>query len=263
LANSTLIAHALARGDAEMGTLNPQTMWTAIAKGAKARTFMQGIPTVSLSMAKAEIKTCANLDGKRVAFAAATGMSPAQFDLYVKQNCPNIKPTRVVIVESDARVAALLKGEIDSSQLPLQNVLQLERLAPGKFVRLIDYVKEYPNLLTGVLNVRQSWVKQNPEIVKDFLRALLNAHRRINANPQLLYDEAVKRLNMTPADAKEACAADLQYAMWDVNGGVTKQNIEATLTFLAQINQVASTLKADDVADLSYLNAVLDEIGRK
>lgn len=263
LASSTLIVDALTRGDAEFGSLNPQTMWAAAAKGAKVRTFFEGIPTPGFSISKQEIQTCRDLDGKRVGFAAPTGINPTLFDLYIKQNCPNIKFSSLIIPESAGRIAGLLSGDLDASQLPLEDVMDIERKAPGKFRRLIDLSKEFPNLLTGVLNVRGDWAEQNPEVVKDFVRELLIAQRRVIENPQVLYDESSKRLGISSVEAKESGDANLAINTWGQNGGVTQQNVAYTLDFLVKINAAPATLKVEDVSDLSYLDAVLKEIGRK
>jgi ABC-type nitrate/sulfonate/bicarbonate transport system substrate-binding protein len=263
LTSSALIADALTRGDADIGSLNPQTMWTAIAKGANARSFMLGLASPNFIIAKPEIKSCVELDGSRIASSATSGLLPTMFDLYVKKNCPNARFNSMLIVDTDSREAALLAGQIDAGQFPLEAVLDLERRAPGKFARLVDYSREFPELLQSVLNLRVDWAKQNPEILKDFIRALLNAHRRINANPQLLYDETVKRLGADPASAKESGDAWLKLGTWDPNGGLTRESIQYTMDFLVNIKTVPAGLGVDDVADLSYLNQVLNEIGRK
>lgn len=263
LTSSALIADALSRGDADIGSLNPQTMWTAIAKGANARSFMLGLASPNFIIAKPEVKSCGELDGGRIASSATSGLNQTMFDLYVKKNCPNAKFSSLLIVDTDSREAALLAGQIDAAQFPLEAVLDLERRAPGKFSRLIDYSKEFPDLLQSVLNTRPEWARQNPEILKDFIRALLNAQRRINANPQLLYDETVKRLGADPASAKASGDAWLKLGVWDPNGGLKRENLQYTLDFLVNIKGVPAGLTVDDVADLSYLNDVLNEIGRK
>ena len=146
MANSTLIVEALARGDADMVSLNPQTMWTGIAKGVNARSIVQGINAPLFIFAKQDIKTCRDLDRRPVAQAAATGLSPTLLDKYIKQNCPESKPKFLAISETTGRVAALMAGEVDAALLSLDDVLDLESKNPGKFYRLIDFSKEFPEI---------------------------------------------------------------------------------------------------------------------
>jgi hypothetical protein len=46
-------------------------------------------------------------------------------------------------------------------------------------------------------------------------------------------------------------------------GVLTRDNLQFTLTFLQEAGAVSKSLRFEDVADLSHLNAVLDEIGRQ
>lgn len=48
-----------------------------------------------------------------------------------------------------------------------------------------------------------------------------------------------------------------------MNGGYTMESVQANIDFLVETAVLSPGLKPDDVADLSYLNAVLDEIGRQ
>ena len=263
LTSSPLIVDALARGDADIGSLDPQTMWTAIAKGADVRSFMLGLASPQFLVAKAAVKTCGDLDGRHVGVFATSGLIPTMFNEYVKRNCPNAKIDQLLISDNTGRVSALVGGQVDAIELSWDAALDLERKEPGKFYRLADFSREFPNLVVSVLNVRSAWARQNPETLKDFIRALLNAQRRVQANPQLLYDEAVKRFGTDPAAAKASADAWLKVAGWDPNGGLNRDKVQYTLDFIAGTQSVPTNLKIDDVSDLSYLNAVLDQIGRQ
>jgi hypothetical protein len=50
---------------------------------------------------------------------------------------------------------------------------------------------------------------------------------------------------------------------WDLSGSYTLESVQATLDFLQEHGSLPPGLKAEDVADLSYYEAVLDEIGRQ
>ena len=51
--------------------------------------------------------------------------------------------------------------------------------------------------------------------------------------------------------------------IWDLNGGLTAGNIQDTIDFLVAIEKLPEGLGVEDVADLSYLEAVLEEMGRQ
>lgn len=263
LASSALIADALARGDAELGMLNNQTMWIAISKGAAVRTLAQFTGSTSVLAGRQEIASCAELHNRRVAMPAAHGLAAALFDRFIKERHPGVTPQVLVIPESAGRVAALLAGEIDASNLPGEELLKLQRQSPGKFHALMSYAREFPQLQVDGLHVSQAWAEQHPRAVKDFLRALLKANRQVSANPQLLYDESVKRLSLDPATARAVSDAHLQMGIWAADGGLTVENVQYTLDFLTRTGALQPGLKVEDVAELSYLRAVLDELGRQ
>jgi ABC-type nitrate/sulfonate/bicarbonate transport system substrate-binding protein len=263
LASGALITESLERGDADIGMVNNQTIWTAITKGADIRTVAEFTGSTTVFAAGREFANCRELDGKRIGVAATRGVSPALFGLYLKEQCPETEPQLVVIPESGGRVAGLVAGELDAAVMPGEAFYELQLQAPERFHSLMAYAESFPDVQIDGLHVRREWADRNPEAVKDFLRAMLKAYRRVSDNPQLLYGEAAKRLNLDPAVAKAVGGDDLRMGIWDANGGLTAENVQYTLDFLAKTDAGLAGLKAEDVADLSYLNAVLDEIGRK
>jgi ABC-type nitrate/sulfonate/bicarbonate transport system substrate-binding protein len=263
LANSTLVAAALARGDTDLASFNNQTAWDAIAKGSNIRTIVGRYVTSPLIVVKQELKTCADLDGKPVALNGTTGLTPLLFNLYLEQNCPGTKPQILTIAAAATRTAALESGAVDAAQAESQDIVELEHTVPGRFRTLVALGQAFPKVQSGGVHVRADWAKQNPGIVKDFVRALLTADRQVNDNHDLLFSQAVSRLGLDPAVAREAGTIQLGYNTWDSNGALTTDNVQYTLDFLAKSDSALAKLKIDDVADLSYLNAVLDDIGRK
>lgn len=263
VANSTIIAEALTRGDADLGVFNTQTAWAAIGKDAPIRTIAQFTGGTFVIASKAEIQDCKDLAGKRVGLATTSGTNPALLNLYLKDKCGGAAPEFVVIPESAGRRAALLAGELDASMMPVEEFLKIQDQAPDKYRELIPLSKAYENVQVDAIHVRQGFAQEHPEMVKDFLRAMLTANRAVAANPQMLIDESVKRLELDPPTAKKISEAHLGNKIWDANGGLTQENIQSTLDFYSGGTGLEPGLKVEDVADLSFLKAVLEELGKK
>ena len=103
-----------------------------------------------------------------------------------------------------------------------------------------------------------------PNSSKLFLRAVLLANRRVNENPDVLASEAEMRVKLDTRTAKQNWRHLFTLNVWDPNGGLSTDKVQATLDlFIPSLNFLPSGLKVSEVADLSYLNAVLGEIGRK
>jgi ABC-type nitrate/sulfonate/bicarbonate transport system substrate-binding protein len=262
-ARSDLIVEALQRGDLDVGVVNPNVVWVAISRGADLRTISSKTNATYRVVARREIRACHDLDGRSVAFNTTQATNKAMFDAYVRRRCPSITPRIVVIGDSANRLVALQAGEIDSAMLEVEEWLYLEDRAPGRFHVVADVAQEFSDIRTSSLAVRTEWAKQNPEKVKDFLRTLLTMYRHVVENPHVAQEESVRRLSLDAASAKRLTDAFLASNVWDVNGSLTEANVQTTIDFLAREGSVPAGLKAEDVADLTYLNAVLDEIGRR
>ncbi len=263
LSGSTLILDGAARGEAELAMASSQNTWAAIAKCAPLRTIVQFTAGTAILATPKELNDCRALEGKRVALPSPRGLNVSLLNLYLKEKCGDVKPEFISISESAARQAALFGGQVEASLMPGEEIFKLEEKAPGKFHVLISLAQNYPTIKGDGYVVNRAWAEKNPEVVKDFIRALLTAQRRVVANPQLLYDESAKRLKLEPATIKQIADDYLKAGIWDANGGFSTENLQTTMDFLVMNGLLEKALPIQDVADLSYLNAVLDEMGRK
>lgn len=262
-ANSTIMAEALASGAADVALFNAQTAWAAISKGATFRTIIQFTGGTTVIAAKNEIQDCKDLAGKRIGAANATGANPALLKRYLAENCGGVEPELIVIGEAGPRAAAFASGDLDATFLPGEEFLKIDDQTPGKFHVLIPLSRVYPDVLVDSLHARQEWLAQNPQLAHDLVLAILKANRAVIDNPQLLYDESVKRLKLEPAVAKKIADVHLQNGIWSPNGGITSESVQNTLAFYSEAAGLKKGMKVEDVADLSILNTVLQEIGKK
>jgi NitT/TauT family transport system substrate-binding protein len=260
---SDLIAEALLRGDLDVGSVNPNTLWVAIAKGAALRTIGAKSGMTFRLVAKRDIRTCRDLQSRAVAFAGTRATNKAMFDSYLTTRCPGVTPAIVMIPESSNRLAALQTGEIDAAMLDLEEGLYVADQAPEDFHVLVDLAKEFPEIQFSSFAVPTVWAEQYPETLRDFIRALLVMHRRIVEKPRLLQAEIATRMALDMAEAQNVTDAFLAANAFDPNGGLTEQNVQATIDFLTDVGSLPAGVRTQDVADLTHLNAVLDEIGRK
>lgn len=260
---SDLIPAAMQRGDIEIGDSTSNQAWIAITKGLDVRSVVALGSMTFYFVTNQSVQTCQDLNGRSIAFSNRTSVGYVMFDDYLKQDCQGTSPQIVLISDSHNRVAALQSGNVDGAYLEIEDWLQLNRQAPGKFRILVDFAKEFPKVQYSTFTVRRAWAQQNPEIVKDFVRALLVSHRRLVGNSELLRDEIVKYLAEDSATAEYSANVFTQLKVWDVNGALTPENLQYSIDYFVLKSSLLPGTKLGDVADLSYLNAVLDEIGRQ
>jgi ABC-type nitrate/sulfonate/bicarbonate transport system substrate-binding protein len=145
----------------------------------------------------------------------------------------------------------------------LADAIQIELAAPGQYHLLTNFAKDVPKLKTTAVYVNGDFAAQHPEVVKDYIKAILTVHRQIKENPDLLIEEASKWLAIDPAVLPMIVEAYFAVNAWDVNGGLDEEAVQYSLDFFTGAGTLEPGLTVEKVADLSFLNAVLDEIGRK
>jgi ABC-type nitrate/sulfonate/bicarbonate transport system substrate-binding protein len=152
---------------------------------------------------------------------------------------------------------------LDATSLELIDSVSVLEKGGGKFHTLVNYAQSLPQLETTGVHVRREFANQNPEQVRDYLKALLTVHRQIRENSKPLQDAAEKELKLDPAEAERFVKLYLENNIWDVNGGMTRDGVAYSVNFFVEGGSLPAELSADKVSDLSYLDAVLNEIGRK
>lgn len=262
-AEGELSLEALARGDADIASSGIAIGWSAIAQGANIRSIVsRGKYTYGIVAGK-DIQTCADLDGASFAIRTTTGTNPALIRQYIEDNCPGITLNYVVIGSTNTRKAAILAGEIDATLLEPDDFLDVEKQAPGQFHTLVNFGDEFPGLFFNVVNVSKAWGEQNPELVQAFIRALLVSIRSINGDPKILPAQLEGRLSYTVEDAEKTSSLFLNPTTWDNTGSMTTETVQFNIDFLVAAEAIPPGLTVEDLVDLSYLNAVLDDIGRQ
>ena len=258
-----LIAQAIEQGDIHIANVSPSILWVAVSKGADVRTIVGNYNNPFYLVVRKEIESCTDLDGRSLAFSSKQAAGYVLFEDYVAKNCPGIGPQIVLISQSENRVVALQSGEIDGVYIEIEQWMVLENQNAGNFRIILNYGEEYPDYLVSGFCAQRSWAELNPEMVRDFVRALLTSQRALMSDPDRFQAEVAELLDLEPVDAKRITDAYLELGVWDANGALTPENIEYSLNILRESGAVPADTKVEDVADLTYMTAVLDEIGRE
>ena len=262
LADSTATVLALEQGDLDFAVISDVSGWLAIEKGARLVAVLDDTADSTVLVARKDVKTCADLQGRRLAIPSLVSTRVALVNWYIEQHCPGTRPTFLLVAGDTSRLAGLMAGELDAGIMDMESLARLDSTRREELSTLVSFGDEIPGLSTTTLFTRRELIDTNPETVKDWLRALLLARRRLQ-DPEVLAAELVTRLEMTPGDAREMAATYLARTYWNVNANFTQETIQRSLDFAIQSLGVRPDLKAGDLSDLTALKAVLDEIGRQ
>jgi ABC-type nitrate/sulfonate/bicarbonate transport system substrate-binding protein len=253
---------ALVQGDLDIASSSIQPAWAAVAQGAPIRTIVGRLRNADVVVTKTDIKTCADLANKNVGVTSAGATNAVMLKQYIDKHCPGTTINSIIIASSNNRMPALIAGSIDAANLQLDDLLEIEHEAPGRFHALVHFAQENPNIEGFAFHAHTDFAEKHPVAVRAFIRALLQAQRDVQ-NKQTLRDAATKYLPLDAPTLDTAVSAYIEQKMWSLNGALTADNIRSTLDFFVQAQSLPADLTPERIADLSYLNAVLDEIGRQ
>lgn len=261
--NPELVVAALAEGRIDISNGSTRTHWAAAQKGADIVTIMQEAANEWSFVARADITACADLNGKKLGVQSAGSISNALLQAYLSQNCPEAKPQVLYVAGSENRIVALQAGELDGTLIEIAEGLQLEKAAAGKFPVLFSFARALPQLKTTGIYTSRAFGTKKPEIVRDYLRAVLTVYRSVRENPQPLYDALQKQLKWDAATAKEIGDAYLAHNIWNVDGDLSQDDVKYSLDLFVKTGSIPPGLDPAKITDTSYLDAVLNEMGRK
>lgn len=250
-----LAVEALARGDAEFANGGTRAFWAAVAKGADLILVMEHAEKGFELVAVPGIARCEDLDGRTLALSSRGALPTALAEAYL-QGCPGARPHVLVVPHSADRLGALISGAIDATVLQRSDVARLEQRAPGRFHELEQFRRASPRLeLEGVF-VSGRFARANRQAVVDYLRARLDANRVALRDPARLLEEARRWPAVGTLDER-IVAGEVSAPAWSPDGGSTRAGVAATLDFFVRGGSLPASLRADRLADLSFLEEAL------
>lgn len=261
--SAEIAAQGVSSGRFEMGSGANNTFELAIQSGAKMKMVVDREDVIWGLYARDTVKSCTDLQGKKVAIHGPNSSSTAMLQYYINENCPGTKPNMLVIEGSENRYAALLAGQIDASALELQDAVKLPTEPNGAQIHKVsDFAEDIPKLQVFSQFVNDEWAKANPQMVKDFIKALLLQHRKVDGNPgylEELWNKYHKEFGDLKTGTQEAFKA--YSTVFPRDGGMGAETIEYSRDFFSTVGPKI-TLTTDQIMDRSYLDAVLAEIGK-
>jgi len=262
-ANNMLVFLGMQRGDVDVASVPDVIGWNAIHRGAPAFVLMDESRMTVLLLAGAGIRRCADLDGKPVAIGAVGGAMAVLTERYVARDCPDAHPQYVEVTGGSAtRLAALASGAVAATPLELYDYVEMPEALASKLHALVWFSDVFPGLTTISTFMRRGLSDEHPETARDVVRAILRARRRLQ-EPGVLAAELTARFGLDAERARLTADTFLTRRVWDVNGSYTMDAIQRNIDFYATSGNLPAGMQAGEVADLSFLNAVLKEIGRQ
>jgi NitT/TauT family transport system substrate-binding protein len=262
IADSDLAIQGVSQGSFAISTAGAPPI--AVGQGAKLTVFADRNDNEFTLYATSDIQSCSDLNGRRLAIHSEGATSTAMVRNYIATKCPGTEPEYVVIAGSPNRYAALLAGQIDASPIEVSEAVSLEAEAGDRFHMVTSFADSLPSLHNANVYGNTDFVRQNPATIKALIRALLEQNRKVADDPGYLKQIVQKFWPDVPTETLDPMMARYrELDLFDPNGGLTDETMQATIDFYADAGLIEKKLTVDDLADFSYLEGVLDEIGRR
>lgn len=258
-AQPELAVEALASGGLEVGNGGSRAFWAAVAKGADLLMVMEHSENGYRLATLSGIARCEDLHGRTLALASRGALPTALGEAYL-QRCSAAKPRVLVMPHSGDRLAALLAGAVDAAVLQRADVTRLEQQARGRFTTLVGFSAAFPDLDFEGVFVTRRFAETQRRAVIDYVRERIRANRRVLANPGLLFEEARRWPTMGTID-DVIVEGEVRAPAWTRDGGLTRESVTATLDFFIRTGSLPASLTTDQVADFSFVEEALSEIG--
>lgn len=266
LAESELVTEGVAQNEFQFGSGANNSSLAAMEQGAEIKWIVDRTLNEWQVYTREGVETCEDVVGSRVAIHSPGSVSGAMLADWIRNNCPDDVAASyqpLIIEGSQNRLAALLADQIDTSPVEFGDAFVLE--AEGGFARVVSFSADLPGLHPTSVYGNSSWIADNPEATTALIVALLEQHRRINSEDGYLMELYQEYLpEEAGGENAEAIAnAYVEAGLFPDDGGLDDEAVEYTIGFFGPDGTGAVTVDLDpaDVADLSYLEAALDELG--
>ena len=257
--NSRVSVPALIANEVHFGVAGPSV--TAALRGAslKAIYFNYNTSTFQFTV-RPEIRSGADLKGKTIAISSPGATNDLATRLILAKL--GLDPVRdvkfIAIGDAKARVIAMDQGQVAAAANNPDIAADLVR----KGYRILMHSGEvFPVPFSGTA-VNEKLIRENPDLIKRWLRAHLKAIVLIRQRPEEAAQIAANDLKMNLEVTREATTQVLQFMYPDDPGGFTEKGMKVYLQETApRLGVDPGKVAISQIADISFLRAIQREMG--
>jgi NitT/TauT family transport system substrate-binding protein len=234
---------------------------TAALKGAPLKAiFFTYNTSIFVFTVRPEVRSADDLRGKVVAIASPGGSHDQATRLILQKL--GLEPGRDVnllpIGDAKARVIGMETGQIAGSANNPDIAAELVRKG---YRVLANSAEVYPVPFSG-LAINDQLTRENPDLIKRWLRAHLRALLLVRQQPDEAAKIAAQELKLELGVSKEAIKQALSFMSSDDPGGSTEKGMRAHIQYSApRLGVDPDKVPISQVADLSLLREVQRELG--
>ncbi len=203
----------VAQKQTEFGWADTPALLKSVATGMPVKSvgsYLQKGPASVEFFADKNIKAPADLKGKTVGGTPGDALY-ATFPAWLEKNGLKQTDVKVVNVDAAGKIAALSEGKVDAIMGFFHDQAPTIQNKTGKQVDVLLFADYGMNLLGTGLVVNNETLKNDPELVRKFVRATQKSWTEAAKNPQAAVDAMAELAENEPP--KEVLAKQLELAL--------------------------------------------------
>lgn len=256
-----LVSQMLAAGEIQVAANAPAALLSLIAGGQDIAMFL-GVSNTSpfTLMAQPNIKTAADLKGKRLGTARFGGSSHVSALIALDHLGLDVKRDKIILLQTGLdpeRMAALEQKGLDAAML--QRLATKTMISKG-YTQLLNLNQAKIPYQNTVLASRRDAMSANPKLFESFTRAIVEGYAYVfnKENKQAVKEVLAKNLRLPNADAAEDFYVEALEEL-DRKPYPTVEGTRTVIKFVAEQNPKVASIKAERVVDASWLKKLDDE----
>ncbi len=246
-----LVIAGAASGQFEMGSSGVPGIQKIMQGGAPLRFFGENMRNSWMLIGKSSIKSCADMEGKRVA-QGTRGTAPyGLFYAWIKKNClPTFKFNEMFVGNSTLRRVALLADRVDMALLEIEDALGLPKTDYGI---VADFNKDLPKVKIGLLWAQQSFLDGNPNVAADLVYEVSRLSQEVNQDPVVFKAIILKWRPEYAANVDRIVEVFRETKLFPEDPGTFFQDLNETNAFFAALGVLQPGMLAEQMATLTPL----------
>jgi len=210
------------------------------------------------------IATAKDLIGKPVGSTGTGGFSYTLLNACLAPADVAASQVKPVTMQRSEFVPALVTNHIYAAVFHADDAYTVLHAKPGLHVLEKEY-QVIPQWWYGGVTTLDSYAQSHKDVVERFLTAMVEADRWMYdpANRSKLIDIGVKASGEDPAAVAYAVDFNIQGQLWPLNSGLSQTQEEYTANQLYKFKEINSVPAYSTVVDTTYIDDVLNKLGRK
>lgn len=250
---------AFGAGEVDIADGDPGTYIPAIANNVpiKIVSNMWRSKGAYWIIAKPEIKTWADLKGKKFGTASPTGgMKMTALEVLSKNGIDGSKDVELVANGTyQTAYATLTAGDVDATIIHQPFATIAQKAGYTVLGKTWEYMPKYN---TGVLVATQKLIDEQPETVKRLLEVYFYANNYAKNHLDEFLPWASKYLSVDEATAREAIESEI--VLWENDPIVDTSRLQVTEDLLTKYNMQKQSYSVANVVDNQFSEQIAEEL---